>query len=139
MKINFGRQEAFLIVITFIFFAAFNALDNWLNQLRLEGASNFDPAPFIWLATAANIFLVGSLLFLAWYTLRKKRIHFIVALLFIGVGTIIASNPVMVFVYGVSYLPSVPVVTYGPISLFTTGGAFLLVLGLLMLVSNRRR
>jgi hypothetical protein len=138
MKINLGKREAFLITITIIFFAAFYALDSWLNRLRLEGQSNFDPAPFIWMSSVTKVFLAGSLLFLAWYALQKRRVHFLVALLFIAVGAIIAFYPVLTLLYGISFLPSVALISLGPASLFLTGGAFLSVLGLLMLLSNRR-
>lgn len=137
MKTNLGKQEAFLIIITIIFFGTFYALDRWLYQLRLEGQSNFEVMPFVWLSAFANVLLAGTLLFLAWYTLQKKRINFLVALLFIVAGVVMAFYPVLAF-YGISLLPSVSMLSFGPTSLFTTGGAFLLVLGLLMVVTNLR-
>jgi hypothetical protein len=139
MKFNLGKQEAFLVAITIIFFAAFYALDTWLNRLRLEGMSSLNPTPYIWWSSFANVFLAGSLLFLAWYTLQKRRTHFLVALLFIVAGAITAFYPVLALLYGISFLPSSPLFSLGPASLFLTGGGFLLVLGLLMLLPNRRR
>lgn len=137
MARDFGLREVALLVITVVILAAFYALDLWLYRLQLEGASNFNVAPAIWANTLANVFLVGVMLLLGWYALNGRK-NLLVAILFVLIGAVLAFYPVLRFIYRLSFLPSLAVAFLGPKSLFILSGAFLMVIGLLMFILNKR-
>lgn len=136
---NFGLREVVLLLVTAIIVVAVYFLDGWLYRLQLEGASNFNIAPAIWVGTLANIFLAGVMTLLGWYVLYMLagRKNLLLAFFFILVGAALAFYPLLL-IYGLSFLPSPAVTFFGPKSLFIITGAFLLIIGLLMFILNRR-
>jgi hypothetical protein len=137
---KFGLRELFLLLVTAVILVAVYVIDGWLYRLQLEGASNFNIEPAIWAGTLANIFLAGVMILLGWYVLYvlTGRKNLLIALLFVLVGAVLAFNPILRFIYSSSFLPSRAVAFYGPKSLFVITGAFLMVIGLLMFILNRR-
>ena len=105
------------------------ACDRWVEFLRVEASRTFTIAPYLWLASTANLFLAMAILLLTWYVIIRANKSTLVFSVFMLIGLVFA------FVPAINMSLASPLPSLGMVEFSTPGSHVLYVSAFVAVIS----